>query len=51
MPGNVFVSFEEFVFFWYNNAHLQSRNRDTDVQTKRMITKGKGGWDEVGAWD
>ena len=29
-----------------------SRNRDTDIENKRMDTKGgKGGWDELGEWD
>ena len=31
---------------------FQGRNRDTDVENKRMDTKGgKGvGWDELGDW-
>ena len=29
---------------WYRGTYLQSRNRDTDVENKRMDTKGgKGG--------
>ena len=39
----------------YSNAFLsQGRNRDTDVENKRMDTKGgKRGWggDELGDWD
>ena len=32
--------------------YLQSRNRDTEVENKRMDTKvGKRGWDELGDWD
>ena len=37
---------------WYRRSHLQSRNRDTDVENECMDTKGeKGGWDELGDWD
>ena len=36
----------------YRWSYWQSRNRDTDVENKRMDTKGeKGGWDELGDWD
>ena len=28
---------------WYRRSYLQSRNRDTDVENKRMDTKGEGG--------
>ena len=31
---------------------LQSRNRDIDIESKRVDTKwGKKGWDELGDWD
>ena len=38
---------------WYRWSHLQSRNRDTDLETKCMDTKGGigGGWGELGDWD
>ena len=45
---------------WYKCTGLQGRNRDADVETKRMDTKGgkrRGagvwGWwcDELGDWD
>ena len=40
---------------WYRRIGLQGRNRDTDVENKRMDTKGGkwggGGWDELGDWD
>ena len=37
---------------WYRWTYLQSRNRDTDVEKKRMDTKGEEGmWDELGNWD
>ena len=37
---------------WYRRSHLQSRNRETDVENKCMYTKGeRGGWDELGDWD
>ena len=37
---------------WYRWTYLQSRNRDTDVENKRMDTKeGRGQWDELGDWD
>ena len=32
-------------------VYLQNRNRDTDVENKRMDTKGVGGWDELGDCD
>ena len=38
---------------WYRRTGLQGRNRDTDVENKRMDTKG-GKWrggDELGDWD
>ena len=41
----------------YKWTGLQGRNRDTDVENKRMDTKGveSGGrwwwWDELGVWD
>ena len=28
---------------WYRRSYLQSRNRNTDVENKRMDTKGEGG--------
>ena len=37
---------------WYRSIHLQSRNRDTDVENKHMDTQwGKEGWEESGDWD
>ena len=42
---------------WYRRTSLQGSNRDTDVENKRMDTKGVkwGGawwwWDELGDWD
>ena len=37
---------------WYRRSYLQSRNRDTDVENKRMGVKGERGvWDELGDWD
>ena len=36
---------------WHRRTYLQSRNRDTDVENKRMGTKGRVGWDELGGWD
>ena len=41
---------------WYRWTGLQGRNRDTDVENKRMDTKGGkqgvGWWcDELGDWD
>ena len=43
---------------WYRWTGLQGRNRDTDVENKRMDTKGGkwqgvggGGGDELGDWD
>ena len=43
---------------WYRWTGLQGRNRDTDVENKRMDTKvgrWRGGgwlwWDELGDWD
>ena len=37
---------------WYRSSYLQSRNKDTDVENKRMDTKvGRGRWDELGDWD
>ena len=40
---------------WYRCTGLQGRNRDTDVENKRMDTKGGkwvvGWWDELGDWD
>ena len=33
---------------WYRRSYLQSRNRDTDVENKRMDTKGKGGVGGIG---
>ena len=37
----------------YSRSYLQSRNRDTDVENKRMDTKGeKGrGWEELEDWN
>ena len=43
---------------WYRRTGLQGRNRDTDVENKRMDIKGgkrgrAGVWwcDELGHWD
>ena len=43
---------------WYRWTGVQGRNRDTDVDNKRMDTKGgklggggAGWWDELGDWD
>ena len=40
---------------WYRWTGLQGRNRDTDVENKRMDMKGGkrgfGGWDELGDRD
>ena len=36
---------------WYRLTHLQSRNRDTDIENKCMDTKEAAGWDESGDWD
>ena len=37
---------------WYRRSYLQNRSRDTDVENKRMDTKGeRGGWEELGDWD
>ena len=37
---------------WHRWTYLQSRNRDTDVENKRMDTKGgREGWDELGDGD
>ena len=33
---------------WYRQSYLQSRNRDTDVENKRMDTKGEGGVGWIG---
>ena len=36
----------------YKWSHLQTRNRDTDVENKHMDTKGgSGDWDKLGDWD
>ena len=36
----------------YRLTYLQSRNRDTDVENKRMDTKwAKRGWNELRDWD
>ena len=31
----------------WNLENLQSRNRDTDIESKHMDTKGAKGWDEL----
>ena len=36
---------------WYRQTYLQSRNRDRDVENKRMNTKEGGGWHGLGDWD
>ena len=39
---------------WYRWTGLQGNNKDTDIETKCMDTKGgkqQGGWDEMGDWD
>ena len=33
------------------NLYLQSRNRDTDIENRRMDAGGMGGWDELEDWD
>ena len=34
------------------SERMHGRNRDTDVEDKRMDTKrGRRGWDELGDWD
>ena len=35
---------------WYRSSYLQNRNRDTDIEHKRMDTKGRMGG-MGGAWD
>ena len=37
---------------WYKWTYLQNRNRVTDVENKRMVTRGKVGWgmDKLGDW-
>ena len=35
----------------YRQSYLQSRNRDTDVENKRMVTKGEGGMGWLGDWN
>ena len=32
-------------------TYLQSRNRDTDVENKRMDTRAGGGGGELGDWE
>ena len=34
---------------WYRETYLQGRNRDADVENRRV--DGQGGWDELGDWD
>ena len=36
---------------WYRWTGLQGKSRDTDVENKRMDTKGGSGGDELGDWD
>ena len=37
---------------WQTRSYVQSRNRDTGLENKRVDTKGEGGgWDELGGWD
>ena len=37
---------------WYRQSYLQGRGGDTDVENKRMDTKGERWvWDELGDWD
>ena len=37
---------------WYRWSYLEGRNKDTDIENKRMDTKGGvGGWDELGDWN
>ena len=37
---------------WYRLSYWQSRNRDTDIENKRMDMKGgRGRWDELGDGD
>ena len=36
---------------WYRWSYLQSRNKDTDIESKCMDTReGKGRWEELGDW-
>ena len=35
---------------WFRQSCLQSRNRDTDVENKRMRGEGRG-WDKLRYWD
>ena len=34
---------------WYRLTHLQSKNRDTEIENKHQ--GGEGGWDELEDWD
>ena len=48
----LFPGAQKFGDRWCRWSYLQSRNRDTDVENKRMDTKGEGrGWDELGDGD
>ena len=36
---------------WYRWSYLQSRNKDTDVENKRMDNKGEGGVGWIGKFE
>ena len=37
---------------WHRGPYLQSRNEDSDIETKRMVPRGKGlGWEELEYWE
>ena len=37
---------------WHRWPYLQSRNEDSDIETKCMVPRGKGlGWDKLEYWD
>ena len=37
---------------WHRWPYLQSRNQDSDIETKCMVPRGKGlGWEELEYWD
>ena len=35
---------------WCGQTYLQSKNRNTDVENKRMDTMEGRGWDKLGDW-
>ena len=36
---------------WCGQTYLQSKNRNTDVENKRMDTTEGREWDKLGDWD